>query len=101
MACSVTLVGRLDLDVTVFAIATYTVHLQDQYTANTLHHSFYYRRIGKWDHFLFFNKIKIIISKSCLLCIYAMDKLKGYNQIFLTEVEHQSDGKMLCKSEGR
>ena len=30
-----------------------------------------------------------------------MDKLKGHNKIFLTEVEHQSDGKMLCKSEGR
>ena len=72
------------------------VHLQDQYTANTLQHSFYYRRIGKWGHFSVFQQIKDI-SKSC----YAMDKLKGHNQIFLTEVEHQSDGKILCKSEGR
>ena len=59
-------------------------------------HSFYYRRIGKWGHFSVFQQNKDI-SKSC----YAMDKLKGHNQIFLTEVEHQSDGKMLCKSEGR
>ena len=73
-----------------------TVHLQDQYTANPLHDSFYYRRIGKWGHFSVFQQNKDI-SKSC----YAMDKLKGHNQIFLTEVEHQSDGKMLCKSEGR
>ena len=65
---------RPDLDVTVFAIAT--VHLQDQYTANTLHHSFYYRRIGKWGHFSVFQQNKDI-SKSC----YAMDQLKGHNQI--------------------
>ena len=61
MVCSMTLIGRLDLDVTVFAIAT--VHLQDQYTAtcNTLHHSFYYENGG-----LFFNKIKILARAAML-----------------------------------
>ena len=64
MVCSVTLVGRLDLDVTVFAIAM--VHLQDQYTANTFHHSFYYRSIGKWGHFSVFQQI---LARAAMLWI--------------------------------
>ena len=43
----------------------------------------------KWGHFSVFQTKWIY----CSIC-YGK---KGNNQIFLTEVEHQNDGRMLCK----
>ena len=37
---------------------------------------------------------KMDICKSCSIIMLQI------NKIFLTEVEHQNDGRMLCKSEG-